>query len=57
MFRVAVCIALWILHVLWISLWSCQQQHSNNSKTQQQQVIILGTINVRYVKGYIFYSH
>ena len=54
----AVCIALWILHVLWISLWSCQQQHSNNSKTQQQQqVIILGTINVRYVKGYIFFSH
>ena len=55
MSRAAVFIALWILHVLWTSLWRCQQQHSNNNKTQQQQqVIISGTINVRCVKGYIF---
>ena len=57
MSRAAVFIALWILHVLWTSLWRCQQQHSNNNKTQQQQqVIISGTINVRCVKGYIFFQ-
>ena len=43
MSRAAVFIALWILHVLWISLWRCQQQ-------QQQQVIISGKIKVDVLK-------
>ena len=36
-------IALWILHVLWTSLWSCQQ-HQGNRTQQQQQVIFQALI-------------
>ena len=37
-------IALWILHVLWTSLWSCQQHQGN--RTQQQQQVIFQTLSI-----------